>query len=126
MNFNKAMIDLVRELRRRAPSEAKPGIKLANPELLQEMVPWYQSSNDTVVKALIKELFSQAGSEWQALLEKSGALEQQSREEPFVPEKKRYVTQVYRGQTRLVEAPSVPDEPRQPTQRIYRGQLVRA
>ena len=64
MNFTKQMIDLVKEIRRRASSEAKPGIKLANPELLEELIPVYQLSTDTVTKALIKELFFVAGEDW--------------------------------------------------------------
>lgn len=124
------MIDLVREIRRRAPADAKPSIKLANPDLLDEMVPWYQQSNDAVVKALIKELFALAGSKWSAKLEQLPAADSQtsaksSKLDSFVKDGKRYITKVYRGQTQLVEVNDTP-APSASSQRIYRGQLVTA
>jgi len=118
VNFNKPMIDLVREIRRRAPSELKPGIKLANPELLSELVPWFHSTKDAVVKALIKELFSLAGYEWTEKLDQP----------PSTPEgasDKKYITKVYRGQTQLVEVPADKSAVEAAPERIYRGQVVR-
>ncbi|GAB3092062.1 hypothetical protein G8770_04940 [Aestuariicella hydrocarbonica] len=121
MNFNKQMIDLVREIRRRAPSTDKPGIKLANPDLLVDLMPMYESCSDTVTKALIKELFAVAGEDW---------LDRLTRDAPKSPETERapdkvYVTKVYRGQTQLVEVPAKgPQSPS--TQRIYRGQIVQS
>lgn len=119
MNFNKQMIDLVREIRRRAPSEYKPGIKLANPELLTEMIPWFHASKDAVTKALIKELFEQAEGDW------SEKLLDNKIDEPSGPSGKVYVTKVYRGQVQLVEVASDDGgEPGAP-KRMYRGQIVR-
>lgn len=116
MNFNKAMIDLVQEIRRRAPSEVKPSIKLANPELFAELLSIYKAKADTVSKALIKELFEMAGAPWpQALKEEA------------VPDQ-RYVTQVYRGQVTQIPVDSTTGSadknPRKATQRIYRGQVI--
>jgi len=122
VNFNKQMIDLVREIRRRVPSDDKPGIKLANPDLLNELIPIFQLSTDTVTKTLIKELFNVAGDGWpERLVAKSFDVgeDQYDNGEP----KKRYITKTYRGQTELVEVKPVTEEkPR--IQRIYRGQLV--
>lgn len=122
MNFNKQMIDLVREIRRRVPSDDKPGIKLANPELLNELIPIFQMSTDTVTKTLIKELFQVAGDGWpERLVSKSFEVDsdQYDNGEP----KKKYITKTYRGQTELVEVkPMMEDKPQ--VQRIYRGQLV--
>ncbi len=128
VNFNKAMIDLVREIRRRAPADAKPGIKLANPELLTEMIPWYRSTNDSVAKALLKELYTLAGDDWlEQLQEESKPAVAATPAHGGTIEKdgKRYITKVYRGQTQLVEVPMPPAETAA-TQKIYRGQVVRA
>lgn len=121
MNFTKSMIDLVREIRRRASATEKPNIKLANPDLFSDLIPWYQSTNDAVVKALIKELFSLAGDSWAEQLKIPDAPTSHDENSRDV----RYVTKVYRGQTQLVEvaAKEVSDEP--PAQRMYRGQVVR-
>jgi hypothetical protein len=112
MNFDKSMIDLVREIRRRAPAADKPGIKLANPELLHEMLEMYQHCSDIITKTLIKELFSMAGDPWPQTLEVPA--------EPDV----RYITKVYRGQTQLIPVQKEePEAPRKPL-RVYRGQVV--
>lgn len=122
MNFTKQVIDLVKEIRKRASSDDKPGIKLANPELLEELIPVYQHTTDAVSRALIKELFFLAGEDWPHRLEAPAA--------PAVPQpengqpRKTYITKTYRGQTQLVEV-ILPDEPSAPPpQRIYRGRPV--
>ncbi len=121
MNFSKQMIDLVREIRRRVASQDKPGIKLANPELLTELVPIYHRSTDTVTNTLIKELFHLAGDDWpQRLLIRDSEAERQP--QATSPEKV-YVTKVYRGQTQLIEVERPTRETAKP-QRIYRGQVV--
>ncbi len=113
MQFNKEMIDLVREIRKKVPSQEKPGIKLANPELLSHLVSLYATSTDTVLRLLIRELVTLAGQPWlQALKDKT------------TPEK-RFSTKVYRGQTEIVPKPENNDTPipKKP-QRIYRGQVI--
>jgi len=112
MNFNKAMIDLVKEIRRRSSSEAKPGIKLANPELLSELLEQYHGSKDVVTKALIKELFSLAGDPW------PDALKEQQQPD------KEYSTMIYRGQVRYVETKKEPGPDSKTTQLMYRGRPV--
>lgn len=59
MRFNKHMIDLVREIRRRVPSHQKPSIKLANPELIDELNLAFEQSKDTICKLLIREFVEQ-------------------------------------------------------------------
>ena len=117
LKYSKPMIDLVYEIRRRVESDIKPAIKLANPEMLQEVARIYQHSNDIVTKTLIKELLTLAGDTW---------LQQINTAEPAV-DMPRQTTKVYRGQVSLVETPPLTTtaqlSPEKPT-RIYRGQVV--
>ncbi|GAA3940727.1 hypothetical protein [Litoribacillus peritrichatus] len=114
MNYDKSMIDLIQEIRRRADSEDKPGIKLANPELFNELIPIYQGSDDAILKALTKELFHKAGEGWSQKLE-AGEISED-----------KYVTKVYRGRVQLVSAKLdestevVRDKPK----KMYRGRVV--
>lgn len=57
MHYTKPMIELVYEIRRLVPSELKPGVKLANPDLFAELADYFHQNPSTIVKALIKELF---------------------------------------------------------------------
>jgi hypothetical protein len=118
MNYSKAMIDLISEARRRASSEDKPSIKLANPDVLSELNKIYHNSTDTVLKAIIKETFHLAGGIWpEKILAEA--------EEDETVKGPRFITKVYRGQTQLVEvAPEGSMTNRPKTQRIYRGQVV--
>lgn len=120
MNYSKAMIDLISEARRRAPSEDKPSIKLANPDVLLELNNLYHKSTDAVLRAIIKEAFLLAGDPWP---EKLAEPEEEVEEEAPAP---RYITKVYRGQTQLIEvAPEqVMQQEKQPAKKIYRGQVV--
>lgn len=59
MRFNKHMIDLLREIRRRVPSHQKPAIKLANPELISELYDAFEQSRDSICKVLIREFIEQ-------------------------------------------------------------------
>lgn len=69
MQYTKAIVDLIQEARRRAPSEDKPSIKLANPDVLFELLRLYQKSSDAIFKALVKEVFNLAGDPWPERLE---------------------------------------------------------
>ena len=114
MQYSKPMIDLVYEIRRRVDAKLKPSIKLANPDMLQELADFHHHCKDTITRTLIKELLSLAGDPWMEQLDEPGA-----RIEP-----QRQITKVYRGQVSLVDAPSAtPKEPQKPV-RIYRGQIV--
>lgn len=112
MQYSKPMIDLVYEIRRRVDPATKPGVKMANPEMLQELADYYQRSKDVVTKALIKELLFLAGDEWIEIIEGKTA------------EIPKQTVKVYRGQVSLVDAPLANTQPAPKPQRIYRGQIV--
>lgn len=99
MQYTKPMIDLVYEIRRRVDSNMKPSVKMANPEMLQELADYYQRTKDTITKTLIKELLFMAGDQWQQLLEPAKTDVDKT---PDIPKQ---VVKVYRGQTTLVDAP---------------------
>ena len=131
INFDRAMIELVREIRRRVPSDIKPGIKLANPDILNELTDVYFSTQDVILKTLIKELFERAGEPWPTRLLKEEATPQ-------------YQAKVYRGNTQLTETPRSEAKPsdtkennsanpeeatsQKPNKRtrIYRGRVIPA
>lgn len=120
MQYTKPMIELVFEIRRRVPTELKPAVKLANPELLDELVVHHRQSKDVICQTLIKELLHLAGTPWNHALSHAPA------QEPEDPPPPRRVTKVYRGQVTLEQPPSVrQDENKaQRPKRVYRGQLV--
>jgi hypothetical protein len=117
MNYSKAMIDLISEARRRAASEDKPSIKLANPDVLFELNKIYHNSTDTVLKAIIKETFFLAGEGWPDKLMEEAEIDHKE----LGP---RYVTKVYRGQTQLVEVARPENVVKRNSKKIYRGQVV--
>lgn len=98
MQYTKPMIDLVYEIRRRVDSALKPSVKMANPEMLNELAEHYFHTKDTVAKALIKELLFMAGPQWHQLIEPTKT------EEPV--EIPKQVVKVYRGQTILTDTVS--------------------
>ncbi len=121
MQYTKPMIDLVYEIRRRVEPDMKPGVKMANPELLKELADYYQSAKDTIIKTLIKELLSLAGTDWLALIQPAPMAE--AKAEHGLPKQ---VVKVYRGQTILVDAPRpelLAAAPAKPV-RMYRGHPV--
>jgi hypothetical protein len=112
VNFSKEMIDLIREIRKRVPSDTKPSIKLANPELFDEIRDCYAASSDNILKALTRELFSMAGPE----VSLSG-------NNANTPES--LVSKIYRGQHSLVPAKSKEEaSASNKPKRIYRGRVV--
>lgn len=113
MQYSKPMIELVYEIRRSVPSEMKPEVKLANPELFNELIKYYYQDCRIVTRALIKELLSIAGQEWsKALID--GA-----------PITERLQTKMYRGTVSLEKsARQSTKDPAMRTKRIYRGQVV--
>lgn len=120
MQYTKPMIDLVYEIRPRVEPALKPGVKMANPDLLRELADYYRRASDTITKTLIKELLSLAGDEWRALVN-PGESATPSDEPP------KQVVKVYRGQTILTDAPRAEapsaTSPAKHT-RIYRGRPV--
>lgn len=124
MNFDKQTIDLVREIRRRAPGDSKSGIKLTNPELLDELLALHRASSDATVNSLIKKLFDGIGDGWpERLLTGVEATESPARHD----------AKVYRGQTRATEihgekGDEIPtgreEKKNERSVRIYRGRVV--
>lgn len=117
MQFNRPMIELVFEIRRRVDSALKPDVKLANPQMMQELAGLYQRGPDIILKALIKELFTLAGNEWLEVLE-----------HPHISAQKQSM-KMYRGQATLTDQPTpntAPADVRTTTKpvRIYRGQII--
>lgn len=117
MQYTRTMIELVFEIRHRVPADLKPSIKLANPELLDELVHYHGTSQDVICNALIKELLHLTGPPWDGWLE--------AEERVKTP---RQVTKVYRGQVSLTDAPQEVQKEGEKTKtkprRIYRGQVV--
>lgn len=107
------MIDLVFAIRRLSPSDLKPSIKLANPELFDELQSYYHKGTDTISSTLIKELFLLAGDDWYSHLMDN-------------IESTRQKTSVYRGQTMFesVAAPKMTKSSKQSKKKVYRGQVV--
>lgn len=113
MQFTKPMIELVYEIRRFGPSELKPDIKLANPELFNVLHEHYHNGANAVNKALIKELFHLAGSPWPERLANTEA----SRPAQTV--------RVYRGQVQVEDKPKEPAKSEESRKkRVYRGQVI--
>lgn len=113
MKFTRPMIDLAKEIRRRAPTEVKASIKMANPELFDELARIYDRSKDTVMKALIKEICSMAEQPWS------------QKEFPEPQEQKHsvkdYIAQI--AQTSLNKIAETETSSEQP-KKIYRGRAV--
>ena len=120
MQFTKPMIELVYEIRRLVPSNIKPSIKLANPELFDELQNHYHSGASVVSKALIKELFYLAGTPWPARLENPAMLNNKQ------------TVRVYRGQVQTEdrrplngsEKTQKEAKEQQRKKRIYRGNVI--
>lgn len=119
MHFSQAMISLVQEIRRRAPVDIKPRIKFSNDNLAMELIPLYQSSQDVVIRTLIRELFQLGGDSWQPW-----RLDQFD-DHPGDHETTRYVTRTYRGQTHRVAVNEATQPAASKSPRIYRGQVVK-
>ncbi|GLS25026.1 hypothetical protein [Marinibactrum halimedae] len=115
INFDRAMIELIREIRKKVSPEAKPKIKFANPEIFDELKVIYNKESDVILKALIKELFTRAGDKWLEKLEPASST---------ATEKSDHQTKVYRGQTMLVEKRPKDTSTKKKRTRVYRGQVV--
>tara|TARA_R110002049_G_scaffold302055_2_gene494600 strand:+ start:3539 stop:3823 length:285 start_codon:yes stop_codon:yes gene_type:complete len=89
VKYDRAMINLLREIRRHICSDVKPNIKLANPNLLYELRDIYRSGNNIVINALIKKMCFRAGPEWVSQLEEAAI------------EKKSVTLKAYRGSSEL-------------------------
>ena len=115
MNISKPMIDLIKEIRRRCPSDIKPSIKLANPDVIDEILVLYHESSDTIFKALVKELCHIAGSPWVESLTKPQDNAGQ------------FITKTYRGQTiyEPINTEVKEKDTRQKSVKMYRGVAIK-
>jgi len=103
------------QIRKWMPSELKPHIKLANPNLFNILAEHYHDSCEVLTNALIKELFSIAGEDWSELLNSQEAPQPKSR------------IKVYRGKTTLEAKPAqITKDTNTPTKstRFYRGVAI--
>ncbi len=116
MQYTKPMIDLVYEIRRRVDSDLKPSVKMANPDMLQELADFYFRTKDTIAKTLIKELLHLAGPQWHQLVEPINTEEHHE-----IPKQ---VVKVYRGQTVLTDTPSAPHNTSPNTTEAQRSELL--
>lgn len=112
VKYDRAMIALLREIRRHVASEVKPSIKLANPDLLYELRDIYRSGDDAVVNALIKEMYFKAGPEWVDQLEKAIIDEQD------------LTLKVYRGSRELAKVAPEQGSKSKKKSKMYRGHPV--
>lgn len=117
MQYTKPMIELVFEIRRRVPADMKPAVKLANPELLDELLLHHRKSKDVICQTLIKELLQLAGAPWDHALADAERNEAQA-------QRPRQVTKVYRGQVTLEAVAPHKEEQSHHPKRIYRGQVI--
>jgi hypothetical protein len=110
MNYSKAMIDLVQELRKRLDVELGLKIRISDPQLLDHLCEYFYQSCNVGTKALIKELLLLAGESWY------------SRVAPEVDASSR--SKIYRGQV-MDEGSStaVINKPKSSV-RIYRGRVI--
>jgi len=112
VKYDRAMIALLREIRRHVATNVKPSIKLANPDLLYELRDIYRSGDDVVVNALIKEMYFKAGPEWMIQLEEA------------LLEDKNLTLKVYRGSRELIEVAPEQGIKTKKKSKMYRGQPV--
>ncbi|MCJ8314022.1 MAG: hypothetical protein HRU38_17840 [Saccharospirillaceae bacterium] len=115
MLYTKPMIELVMQIRKWMPSELKPDVKLANPNLFNVLAQHYHNNCEVITKALIKELFSLAGGNWPVLLQTQAAVKPKSR------------IKVYRGQTTLEDKPAeltLNKNTANKPKRMYRGVVI--
>ncbi|MFQ3229119.1 MAG: hypothetical protein ACI9DO_000477, partial [Reinekea sp.] len=118
MVYSKALIDLISAARRRVPSKDKANIKLANPDMFKELIRIYHASNDSVLKALIKETCQLAGEGWfDKLIHASDTITDNDQD--------KYTIKVYRGISQVIKAiPEKQSKPKTGPKKIYRGQVV--
>lgn len=121
MQYTKSMIDLVFQIRKVAPEELRPKIKLTNPDLMDFLADIYNKFEEFKLKNLIKQLFSLAGPAWLGLITESRSSERKSGGFKFA--KSTDAKQMYRGQTVLSEK-SPAAEGKKAKVVTYRGQQI--
>lgn len=123
MQYTKAMIDLVFQIRKSAPEELRSNIKLSNPELLGFLADSYLKLEELRLRSLIQQLLALAGPAWSALVSDTyGSDKRFDRRETSAPSPSAK-QKLYRGQS------SGSDEFAEPVARVekvitYRGQQI--
>ena len=119
MQYTKSMIDLVFQIRKTAPAEVRPYIKLTNPDLFDYLVDIYSRFEEGRLRKLVKQLLTLAGPAWLELLAEGSAGMRNTQGN----------ARMYRGQ--VVDALEASPEPQaQPATKkremTYRGQKIQA
>lgn len=122
MQYNKAMIDLVNRLRRSAPDREAHKVRLANEDLLTDLIAM-KSHGDDLFLGLLAQLCERAGSPWPERFRG----ERHTEAEP--PKKRRGM--FYRGQqVASSQTPAEADKDKnvkpaaRKIKRVYRGQVI--
>lgn len=124
MQYNKAMIDLVNRLRRAAPPEEVHRVKLANPELMRDLIA-IAGRGDDLFRSLVAQLCELAGPPWPSRFH--------GEEETPAEKPKKKRSMFYRGQEMPESAaegtPQKSDssgskEKSKKIKRVYRGQVI--
>lgn len=68
MMYTKSMIEHVQQIRKMVPLEVRPRIRLANPDLLDQLSNLYWELQDSLVNEKIETLMKLAGPAWVDLL----------------------------------------------------------
>lgn len=110
MQYNKAMIDLVFQIRRAAPEDIRSQIKLSDPNLLTALPDAYPNFADSQLRNMVLQLLKLAGPSWEAEIQK--------RERPESG-------RMYRGQaTELIQQKLPRPTTSRPKTIIYRGRVI--
>lgn len=114
MQYTKPMIDLVLLIRKTAPTHIKSQIKLANPDLLEQLINIYPNLEGRGLRSLVVELMTLAGPDWVAELKARSRITTASARPTPAP-------LLQEGSAPLALSPHV-----KPRTKIYRGQVVPA
>ncbi len=95
---SKRMLDLMLDIRKIIPSEAKSRIRLSDPNILDLLVEHYQTTKDEIMKVLIEELMLEAGTEWKQKLSLANKSKQQERRSEARNTSTQPKKIIYRGQ----------------------------
>lgn len=68
MMYTRSMIEHVQQIRKMLPIDMRPHVRLANPDLLDQLSDLYWELQDKLIKEKIEKLMSLAGPAWLDLL----------------------------------------------------------
>lgn len=70
MNIDRPMVSLFFEIKRNMPANEREEMKIASPDVGDQLVAIYQDSDDKALKQLIETFMNRAGSDWAKQLSK--------------------------------------------------------